>query len=801
MSVAIYTITHVPFTPPEDPVYIPLQVGAALHEHYGYLCDDTGDNISVKNPYYSELTGLYWIWKNNACADYIGLCHYRRYFLNNNDNLMTEDDYVNVLSTYDVIISKSQTGEYDYRTVYGRSHDIRNLDLAEKVIHSLYPEYTAAFEETMNDHHCYVGNLFVAPKELFCSYAEWLFNIFFAMEPLINTEGYDDYHKRLFGFLSEQLLIVWIRHNKLSYYEAPVGLIQEKAETLALKEYLSRYFQNKDIDGAYQCLHDTLEKRPDLLLTLSDFKQDLTAAEHIINICRLEREADVPSLMDLSCDLSLLTTHFRLLIPILERIQDGSVTEQELQYLSRCKVSHTALIYIMQNFQQFNVNPIPLLNQLASVYANLQSPITALYFLEEALSLDERNKNTLTNIVTVMRQLGQYDMADEYQQVLNNLPRRIVVFTGSDIPILNYISEQYILSLKELGHTIFIFDKHNFEQSFEELVLFQQHGLDMAILLNNVCFCMQLNSGQSIWEYWNIPCYNIIVDHPMYYFDTLDNAPATGVVVCSDSYHAEYVSRFYKKVNKAFFLPTAGACLRPYEELKPYAERNIDVLFIGSYKFDGKVAFDSFDDRLYEQILKHTDLRFEQAVSLCLQESCENPTDEELKLIIQKHRFTDTNILSLYRAQIITLLVNSNIHVTVYGGNWDKLDICHHPCFHYKGLIQPEDGVSLMEDSKIVLNQLAWFKAGASERIFEAMLQGAISLTDSSEYLEENFTDGEDIAFYSLKNLEKLPGIVRKLLDDEALAETIRANAYSKALNKHTWLERTKTLLSFISPF
>ena len=70
MSISIFTITHVPFTPPENPIYIPLQVGRALHDDYGYPGDDTGDNISAKNPYYSELTGPYWIWKNYTDAEW-----------------------------------------------------------------------------------------------------------------------------------------------------------------------------------------------------------------------------------------------------------------------------------------------------------------------------------------------------------------------------------------------------------------------------------------------------------------------------------------------------------------------------------------------------------------------------------------------------------------------------------------------------------------------------------------------------------------------------------------------------------
>lgn len=37
----------------------------------GYIGDNTGDNISLRNPNYCELTGLYWAWKNLKC-DYIG---------------------------------------------------------------------------------------------------------------------------------------------------------------------------------------------------------------------------------------------------------------------------------------------------------------------------------------------------------------------------------------------------------------------------------------------------------------------------------------------------------------------------------------------------------------------------------------------------------------------------------------------------------------------------------------------------------------------------------------------------------
>ena len=57
MDLTIYTLTHKHFTKPDDNMYVPLQVGTAINSPLGYLRDDTGDNISALNGYYSELTG------------------------------------------------------------------------------------------------------------------------------------------------------------------------------------------------------------------------------------------------------------------------------------------------------------------------------------------------------------------------------------------------------------------------------------------------------------------------------------------------------------------------------------------------------------------------------------------------------------------------------------------------------------------------------------------------------------------------------------------------------------------------
>lgn len=64
---------------PKDSIYLPVHAGAAgkANISLSYQRDDEGENISLKNPNYCELTALYWLWKNSK-AEYLGLAHYRR---------------------------------------------------------------------------------------------------------------------------------------------------------------------------------------------------------------------------------------------------------------------------------------------------------------------------------------------------------------------------------------------------------------------------------------------------------------------------------------------------------------------------------------------------------------------------------------------------------------------------------------------------------------------------------------------------------------------------------------------------
>ena len=119
-TATIVVATHKKYRMPKDPLYLPLHVGAEGKRDakgnpldFGYQKDNEGDNISIKNPRYCELTGIYWAWKN-LDSDYLGLVHFRRYFGGRNrgkelfDSILTSEELEPMLGKYEVFVPRER---------------------------------------------------------------------------------------------------------------------------------------------------------------------------------------------------------------------------------------------------------------------------------------------------------------------------------------------------------------------------------------------------------------------------------------------------------------------------------------------------------------------------------------------------------------------------------------------------------------------------------------------------------------------------------------------------------------------
>lgn len=228
MDIKILVATHKAYWMPEDDIYLPIHVGREGKQDLGFVGDNTGDNISAKNPNFCELTGLYWAWKNLQC-DYIGLCHYRRYFCavshgsdveSKQKAIFHRSDYEKLLQQYDVILPKKRNYYIEtVRSQYEHAHNKRDLDEVECIVAEKYPEYSETFTKVMNSTKLHILNMFAMRKDLFDEYCEWLFGILFELEDRIDINHYDTYQSRVFGFLGERLFNVWLEKRKLRSVE------------------------------------------------------------------------------------------------------------------------------------------------------------------------------------------------------------------------------------------------------------------------------------------------------------------------------------------------------------------------------------------------------------------------------------------------------------------------------------------------------------------------------------------------------------------------------------------------------
>lgn len=335
MSIKIFVMTHKQFEAPTDSMYVPLQVGHAISPELGYLADDTGDNISRKNKSFCELTGIYWLWKNYHACDYIGICHYRRYLINRQGLIFTENELMRLLENHDMIIPKLLTLNTSYFNGFSQNHHQKDLLITEQVISEKYPDYVPVFHQMVHDVHTYFGNIFITSKERFDAYCEWLFDILFEVECRVDISSYDNYCKRLFGFLSEFLLTVYIAKQNLSTYECMVGMSGEKHETRMLRESLAKCFADGDYEKAQSIFMKSYAKRPDILMEASDITGELHLCMQVISTCSFEQELYGHNLLDTIHDYHSLMEFCHRLNEIVNHFLTGTESAADISWLKK----------------------------------------------------------------------------------------------------------------------------------------------------------------------------------------------------------------------------------------------------------------------------------------------------------------------------------------------------------------------------------------------------------------------------------------------------------------------------------
>lgn len=231
-SVKILIGYHKPSVLFKSDILTPIHLGRALatevskdgkmtEEEYQWMLDnmigdDTGDNISLKNRHYNEMTGIYWAWKNYdklGNPDYIGFMHYRRLFsLTNlpfsvNDSIIDvieksqlfNDRYLkNLISQYDILTPQWRAPLPQGSTLYDKLL-VSSLNNLEEILNG-FPEYSSYFKDFLQENNLCYSNMFIMKKNIFFEYCYFIFPILNALEAKID---YSKDSPRRIGFDSE----------------------------------------------------------------------------------------------------------------------------------------------------------------------------------------------------------------------------------------------------------------------------------------------------------------------------------------------------------------------------------------------------------------------------------------------------------------------------------------------------------------------------------------------------------------------------------------------------------------------
>ena len=224
-----------------DDIYMPIQVGKALPPELdlGFQCDNTGDTISEKNGSYCELTALYWAWKNLKDVDYIGLCHYRRYFDFSKNNsalkpiksdefhLLKNNVFAPIINRNEVFLPSFTYLPHSVGMDFQKTVLTEDMYILYKILEKYYPEYLSVFSNYMTGNHRTGFNMFLMSFALFRDYATWLFDILGKVEDRIKLSEYISY-KRVFGYMGEFLLPIYCIKNLLKIKEHQVMFVTDE---------------------------------------------------------------------------------------------------------------------------------------------------------------------------------------------------------------------------------------------------------------------------------------------------------------------------------------------------------------------------------------------------------------------------------------------------------------------------------------------------------------------------------------------------------------------------------------------
>ena len=377
---------------------------------------------------------------------------------------------------------------------------------------------------------------------------------------------------------------------------------------------------------------------------------------------------------------------------------------------------------------------------------------------------------------------------------------RFLLFYGA-IESLRHYTDELCGQIRQQGHEAHIIVLNtSWREQLEPVI---KQNVDAAICYDGI----GMDPIDKLYDELDIPVINILVDHPMDMSFRIRKHPAKYIQFSPDEHHITYAKRFLG-VENAFFLPHMASLERQPQRI-PMEEKSIPLLMPGSMfpcnDLYQKIKEQWPDEKVQllvlgtmEYLIDHPDLTMEDALQLYAADHGMWLPDESIATLMENSRDADLFVRMYFRSRAVSLIASSGIPLTLIGNGWDSLAALQRKNVTILPSHTFTDVFSYIEQAKITLTVMPWFKAGSHERIFNSLMHYSCPLTDESSWLLEHFAPDEECAYYSLNRLDQLPHKVCSLLDHPEKMSRIVHNGREKVLEHYTSKQILDSIIKYL---
>lgn len=324
------------------------------------------------------------------------------------------------------------------------------------------------------------------------------------------------------------------------------------------------------------------------------------------------------------------------------------------------------------------------------------------------------------------------------------------------------------------------------------LTLARKDPADMSISFNGA---PQLTPGVFLCDVIERPHLTWLVDLPIHYLGLIESPWIS--IACDDEYSCQWLQQM--GFTRHLFLPAAVE----REVLSdPQDDREYPVVYFASY-FDYEAELRSLPPEVVplfqeaaEAALTHVDTPFLEELLKAYQNASQVHSYEPLRLVISFEHY----LKGRARAELLTSFHEIPVHV--FDEKWKNYLQDDFPNIHVHPAISYEETFTIMQHSKVVLNNSIRSAWGGNERIVNAMMCGAIAVTNTNPFIEAYFDTNHELIAYKHEDLNFLEPQIQDLLSQDVKRIAVARLGQKKTLEENTWDDRVNTIMEyFINTF